>query len=162
MKICNRLILFIGYVVLLALLFFIFYIQIGKLKVFSIVSGSMEPSITTGSLLFHQEDAFLDIQVGDIITYQLDNSSIYVTHRVIHVDYDKQQLLCKGDNNANVDTFYINKQQYVGTVLFHIPYAGYIMLFFNSDVGKSVLGVCALIICMSIAIDMYQKAFTRK
>lgn len=157
MKGFNKLILYIGYVVLITLLVFFFYIKISDIKVFTIVSGSMEPSIVSGSMLFHQKTPFDEIQVGDVITYKLDNATIYITHRVIKVDSENQTLLCKGDSNANVDSKAITNQQYQGTVLFHIPYLGYVMLFLGSDIGKSVLSVCMVVAIISIVLDSIKK-----
>ena len=95
---------------------------------FYIMSGSMEPKIGTGSLVFvnsHDTDA----DAGDIIMYRLNNTNI--VHRVIRI-LDNGELITKGDNNDTEDMEPVRNYQIYGTVMrmpwggWCIPFAGYV------------------------------------
>lgn len=49
----------------------------------AIVSGSMEPSIPTNSLIFVEEVAPAKVKVGDVITFDAPGPTPRVTHRVV-------------------------------------------------------------------------------
>lgn len=96
-------------------------------KAFVVLSGSMEPQIPTGSVVFvNTKDT--DVHTGDVVTYSLSvgvGESVYVTHRVNEVR-DDGLIQTKGDHNENADG-YIEPSAVTGTVLFHLPYLGYIL-----------------------------------
>ncbi len=51
-----------------------------------VMSGSMEPAFHVGSLIFVQKTDPAAIQVGDPITYTLNEAGEYSTHRVIAIE----------------------------------------------------------------------------
>lgn len=51
-----------------------------------VMSGSMKPAFPVGSLIFVQKTAPEDIQVGDPITYTINDAGDYSTHRVIAIE----------------------------------------------------------------------------
>lgn len=132
------------------------YIHLSGLKLFSVASGSMEPAVQTGSLIVNQKKQFNAIEEGDIITYKISNSDIYVTHRVIEVDKKNQRVLCKGDANMDSDDAFITSSQYQGHVILTIPYAGYITMFMQSFWGMIVCGIIIIGLLISIIYDLYQ------
>ncbi len=62
-----------------------------------IVSGSMEPTITTGALTLVHFCTVSECEEGDIITYFSPDFNEYVTHRVVSVGDD--YLVTRGDAN---------------------------------------------------------------
>ena len=91
-----------------------------------VISGSMQPSITTGSLAFVNKNIkFNEIKKGDIISYDFGNTK--VIHRV--VKKTEKGLITKGDNNDNVDFGIVTKNQLNGKYLFSIPLLGYLIMF---------------------------------
>lgn len=69
-----------------------------------VTSGSMEPAIRVNSISMLKQCTIDDIEIGDVVMYR----SIHgynVTHRV--VDKTSIGLITKGDNNADVDGYYI-------------------------------------------------------
>lgn len=91
---------------------------------FTIISGSMEPTIKTGSIIFVEKNA--EFQTGDIVTYTISNS--FITHRISkQVDPDK--YIMKGDANISDDPSAIYKHQIIGKVVLIIPYLGYILIY---------------------------------
>ena len=80
-----------------------------------VLSGSMEPSIPTGSICFvdRRADKY-EVEVNDIISYKLSNDAI-ILHRVIAFDA-KGNYITKGDANDNQDFAPVSPEQFVVTV----------------------------------------------
>jgi len=104
-----------------------------------VVSGSMEPTIRTGSfMLIDKKDK--DIEIGDIIAFI--NNDMQVSHRVVELTNDG--YVTKGDNNENVDFCPVSPDKVTGTVFFTIPKLGYVL-----DWVISVQGIISIItICI--------------
>lgn len=107
-------------------LMFFLLILYTKVNCFVVLSGSMEPSIPTGSLIFTFQDE--PIFAGDIITFQKQDAVI--THRVIGQTQDR--YITKGDANFLVDAGAVSVTQIIGKVFFHIPYLGYLITLLQS------------------------------
>ena len=87
-----------------------------------VVSGSMEPTIETGSfLLVDKKDK--DVEVGDIIAYK--HQDMQVSHRVVEIT--EEGYITKGDNNDNVDFYVVDPDNVIGTTVFSIPKLGYVL-----------------------------------
>lgn len=93
------------------------------IRPFVVLSGSMEPEIPTGGVIFVDTNIPPDqIHVGDIITYALDDTT--VTHRVIAETVTS--VTAKGDANEQADFSPVSRDQILGRVLFDIPHLGYL------------------------------------
>lgn len=102
-----------------------------------VLSGSMEPTIETGSLCFINKHADFDsIKEKDIIAFKMKDGTL-VTHRAIEITDDG--IVTKGDNNDNIDSNKVRKENFVGKNLFWIPKAGYVVKAFQSSKGKIIL-----------------------
>lgn len=77
----------VAVVVLLALL--LVGARIVGLQVFTVLSGSMEPTYHTGSLIYVKKVDPYTIEVGQPITFMLDESTI-ATHRVVGIVPDEE------------------------------------------------------------------------
>lgn len=72
-----------------------------------VLTGSMEPEIAAGDLLFNVHDPVgtREYQVHDIVTFNLANHPVPIVHRIIHV-YRKQDghqcVLTKGEDRKSV------------------------------------------------------------
>lgn len=124
---------------LIAVIIFIMAIGTGacylaKIEPRIVVSGSMEPSIQTGSLCFlDKKTKYEDVKTGDIVAFEAANKTM-VTHRVITVT--DSGLETKGDNNEVSDGITTTKDNFKGKTLFSIPKLGYVMMFLNQKKGK--------------------------
>ena len=97
----------------------------------NVLSGSMEPTFSKGSLLIVKEGK--EIKLGDIVVYQ-SNSNLIV-HRVIEINDD--QITTKGDaNNANDEPF--NKEMIKGIVVCSIPYLGSFLHWLRTPIGMTL------------------------
>lgn len=107
-----------------------------------VLSGSMEPAFQRGDILFLWNRT-PQVQVGDVVVYQLDGKQIPIVHRVMreHHNDKKQLLLTKGDNNPVNDLgLYNYNQQYldrkkdiVGTVKGYLPKIGYVTILITEN-----------------------------
>jgi signal peptidase len=106
----------------------------------TVLSGSMEPGIHTGSIISIKETADpTGLQEGDVITYQAADDML-ITHRIIEVNDAGNQYITKGDANDAADREPVNAQNVIGTYTgFTVPYAGYVMNFANSSEGAALL-----------------------
>ncbi len=85
-----------------------------------IVGGSMEPTIHLGDII--TIDPHINSDVGDVITFEVDNHT--VTHRVIQrwTSVDPQGVVhsmfkTKGDANRTADAWTLTDDQVLGTVV---------------------------------------------
>ena len=109
-----------------------------------ILSGSMEPTIETGSLCFiNKKVDFQEIKKKDIIAFKLDDGTL-VTHRVNRIN--KDGIITKGDNNKKVDGGLVTTSNYVGKNIFWVPKIGYAVMAFQSTRGKIVLITCVVLL----------------
>lgn len=109
-----------------------------------ILSGSMEPTIKTGSLCFINKQVDVqEIKKKDVIAFKLDDGTL-VTHRVDKIN--KDGIITKGDNNKRVDDGVVTANNYVGKNIFWIPKAGYVVMAFQSTRGKIVLITCVVLL----------------
>lgn len=124
-----------------------------------VLSGSMEPSIMTGALVFvNTKDT--SATVGDVIAFTIDkeeadtsydSDSTTVTHRIVKVNSDGTYTT-KGDNNETEDTKHIAPEQVIGKYCFNIPEIGNVIAQVNQR------GMIA-IICWIVAINLLTSAF---
>ena len=104
-----------------------------------IASNSMYPYISRGDMVIARRESYDELQVDDIIEYQLEN--IRVVHRIIeivHLDGD-DFLVTKGDANHIEDAFMVSREQYLGTVKTVVPYIGYPSLLFSTAVEQDLV-----------------------
>ncbi len=115
---------------------------LGGINSFVVLTGSMNPAISEGSITYVKKDT--DYRVGDIITFNSLSGS-RVTHRI--ADTDAAGYVTRGDANKTTDTEVVSKGQIIGRSIFTIPYVGGIVLFFKSPMGLGmlVLGVGLLL-----------------
>ena len=105
----------------------------------TVMSGSMEPALKTGGIVFTDTKKRIP-EAGDIITYQAGENR--VSHRVIRKE--AQGYVTKGDANNREDASAVAEEQIVGTVIFFIPYIGYTAAFIRQKTVAAVLFVMLL------------------
>lgn len=109
-------------------------------KVFSVISGSMEPTINTGDVILVLPLAKgQEVKEGDVVTFRAkEKKEMVITHRVIGiamVNGRPAAYVTKGDNNDSPDSAPILREQIVGVYQFRVPYFGYISNFIRQPVG---------------------------
>lgn len=109
------------------------------LHVFTVLSGSMEPTYHTGSLIYVKEVDPYEIQPGQVITFLLSEDTV-ATHRVVEVVPDEEdesviRFRTKGDANDTVDGSLVHYKNLIGTPVFTIPKLGYLANYIQHPPG---------------------------
>lgn len=130
----------VAVVVLLALL--LAGARIFGLQVFTVLSGSMEPTYHTGSLIYVKKVDPFTIQPGQPITFMLDEKTV-ATHRVVGVVPDEEdttviRFRTKGDANEAEDGTLVHYKNVIGEPAFSIPYLGYLAEYIQHPPGMYV------------------------
>lgn len=115
------------------------------LKPVIVVSGSMEPTIPTGSLLMVREVSAATVEVGDIVTVDRQDGNGLVTHRVVEVERADQgwSLTLRGDANKVDDPApYIVTT--VGEAVVHVPFLGTVASAFQTRFGVLAIVIVAV------------------
>ena len=110
-----------------------------------VLSGSMEPTYSTGSIIYYKTVKKDVLKSGDVITFNT-NSNSFVTHRIVSIKNDLYET--KGDANNTSDPNKIKYENIKGKVAnVSIPYVGYYIKFINDNLVIFV--VLALTILLS-------------
>ena len=130
----------VALVVLLALL--LVGARVVGLHVFTVLSGSMEPIYHTGSLIYVKEVDPYTIEVGQPITFMLDENTV-ATHRVVGIVPDEEdptviRFCTKGDANEAEDGGLVHYKNVIGTPIFSIPYLGYVADYIQHPPGMYI------------------------
>ncbi len=112
------------------------------LQVFTVLSGSMEPTYHTGALIYVKKVDPSTIREGQVITFMLDEDTI-ATHRVVDIVPDEKdpsvlRFRTKGDANEAEDGTLVHYKNVVGTPVFSIPYLGYVANYIQHPPGMYV------------------------
>ena len=130
---CN----FLGTLILILVILTCLPLTVPRLlgyDIFDVVSGSMEPEIPVGSVVYVEQISPEKVEAGDVIAFWRDGT--VVTHRVVENRFVVGEYITKGDANEAED---INPTRYddlVGRVKLHIPVIGALMTLLASNVGK--------------------------
>jgi signal peptidase len=116
-------------------------------------SGSMEPAISTGSVVVVQaQDTYV---VDQVVTFGgVERGSIPTTHRIIGTELIAGELvfITKGDANPEADVDPVVATDIRGRVLLAIPALGYLLDFARQPLGFALLiGLPALLIVVEEA-----------
>ena len=113
-------------------------------QIYTVVSGSMEPAIPTGSVVYVKTADPDSICKNDVIAYYsgTDNGAI-ITHRVVQNQVISGVFITKGDANEKEDLLPVAYDRFIGKVVFWAPVAGRILAVMAQPVGKLAI-VCLL------------------
>jgi signal peptidase len=94
---------------------------------FTVLSGSMEPTIHTGDVVVVRSIAPLEARIGDVVTFRdPQNNRKLVTHRLRRVDVvdGTAAMVTKGDANNTTEKWSVSASGRIGRVQYRIPYIG--------------------------------------
>lgn len=103
-------------------------------EVYNVVSGSMEPTIPVGSIIYVKKVDPADIYSGDIIAFHSGDSVIM--HRVTQNKVVEGTFTTKGDANNGEDMNDVPYKDLIGLVVRHIPILGQLLILFGSTFGR--------------------------
>ena len=116
-------------------------------EIYTVVSGSMEPALPTGSAVFVKYTAPETIELGEIVAYM--DGSEPVTHRVIENHMVERELVTKGDANEIADFDPVPYGSVIGNVRYSVPLLGFYLTALTSVAGKAYLicfAACGLLL----------------
>lgn len=118
----------------------------GNIKLLSVLSGSMEPQIHTGSLIFIKPAS--EYRVGDVVTKTTEEKGTTITHRIIEKEMidGKAVFVTKGDANNVADNEKVPQETIVGKVFLNIPYLGYAVNFAKTKEGLILIVIIPAVI----------------
>ena len=97
-----------------------------------VTTGSMIPTYNIGTIIYYKTVDQAEIQVGDAISYRLNNGEI-VTHRVVEIE--NGNYFTKGDANNVKDAVPVTYDNVEGKIVGPvIPLLGYGVAFANSHI----------------------------
>ncbi len=137
----------------------------GKYGVYTVLSGSMAPTISTGSIVVvRPQETYTR---GDVITAKSGDPHRPVTHRI--VDVTPEGFVTQGDANAAPDSIVRAPKDVLGRVVFHVPLVGYPIAWVQTPQGfifllviPSVLIVYHEILSMATTLEKTLRQRTRR
>lgn len=128
-------------------------------QMYTVISGSMEPALPVGSLVYVKYQEPESIEKKDIIAFYGSNeSSSIITHRVVYNKKLSGEFVTKGDANKEKDMNPISYNQYMGKVVLMIPVIGGVAQTLTTGSGKIVLfSFIGLILLLEIFGNVLQK-----
>ena len=123
-------------------------------KTYAVLSGSMEPTYHTGSLLYVKSVDTAELQVGDPITFML-SEDVIVTHRIVEVIPDEEdpsvlRFRTQGDANEDPDGSLTHCKNIIGKPVFCIPYLGYLANYIQHPPGTYVAIAAAAVLLLLV------------
>ena len=149
----------LNYIVIISVIVLFFLmsgIGLFGIKIYAVLSGSMEPDYKVGSLIYVKNVDPSDLKEKDVITFKTEKG-IVVTHRINEISYDENSekiFRTKGDANDEADDVPIYEKNIIGKPIFTISYLGYLSTMISGKKGKILLiGFGALLIVFTSIID---------
>lgn len=120
----------------------------------AVYSGSMEPRIPVGGLVFERVVPSASVRVGDVITFTdpFDRSRL-VTHRVVSVVETREGpgYRTKGDANPSRDPWTLKLPPRVGRATATVPVAGYALVYARArEVRTGLILLAALVVLAAL------------
>lgn len=131
-----------GFALALSLAITVPYLQ-GS-RALTVLSGSMEPTISTGDVVVVETIAPTEARISDVITFRDPlRSDALLTHRVreIEIGGGSATFQTKGDANTSVETWSISQGGTIGRVVFRVPKLGYALFWMRGSYGRLALMV---------------------
>lgn len=137
-------------------------VRIVGLQPYVVLSGSMEPTYSVGSLIYVKSTDYKQLKVGDPITFLVSEDTV-ATHRIIEVLPDEDdpntiRYFTQGDANDAPDGSSVHYKNIIGKPVFSIPYLGYVSNYIQAPPGKYVaISGCALLMLLVFLPDVFAK-----
>lgn len=129
-------------------------------NIYTVITGSMEPEIPVGSLVYVKGTAPEDVEKEDVIAfYGGRDSSAVITHRVVANSDIMGEFITKGDANKTKDMNPVPYSDYIGKVVLSIPVIGGIAQTITSMPGRiAAVSLFLLSVVLQILGDVIGKS----
>jgi signal peptidase I len=119
---------------------------------FTVMSGSMHPTIDTGDVVVDRGIRAADARAGDIVTFpDPGGGDRLLTHRVRSVEPgpgDTLQITTQGDANNAPERWTMAREGHLGRVLLRVPDAGRALAYTRTPTGRLLLVSLPLVLLM--------------
>lgn len=120
--------------------------KVGGAIPLTVLTQSMEPGLPPGTLIVVGPVEADDIEVGDVITYQIRSGEPdVITHRIIGFSTDaegERTFILQGDNNDTADDPVI-ADQIQARLWYAVPYLGWVNALVNGENRSWIIAVIA-------------------
>ena len=133
-------------------------------QAYTVISGSMEPEIETGSLVYIGPIEPQDVEVDDVIAfYGGCDSNAIITHRVVENRVIMGEFITKGDANQTNDMNPVPYDELIGRVELTIPKFGVVAQLLSGTQGKIAAGcIIALAVVLHVIAAVLDRAKKEK
>ena len=129
--------------------------------VYEVISGSMEPEIPMGSVIYVQPCEPMSVEQDEVIAFMRDEA--VVAHRVVYNRTTFSEFITKGDANNVEDPDPVPYDAFVGRVKTSIPLLGQFMSVYASTAGKIYLFLTATCgALLHVLADQQHRALSKK
>lgn len=125
-------------IIMIAAALFVAVPKLFGIKMYSVLSGSMEPVLSIGDLIYVVPANPENIKEGDVISFVLNEDLLVATHRVAAVDTENMRFTTKGDANSAEDAGTVLFGNVIGIEKFSLPKVGYLFSAINTTVGRII------------------------
>lgn len=111
-------------------------------RALTVMSGSMEPTVSTGDVVIVKQIQADDAQAGQVITFtDPEGRKKLITHRIRTVSLvgGRARFVTQGDSNTGVERWTVPLDGTIGLVESRIPKVGYIAAESRTRKGMSLL-----------------------
>ncbi len=142
-------------------------VRLVGLQVFTVLSGSMEPTYHVGSLIYVKDVDYKELKAGDVITFMLDEDTV-ATHRITQVVPDENEpdtlrYRTKGDANDAEDGSLVHYKNVIGSPVFTIPYLGYVADYIQNPPGTyAAISAGAILLLLVFLPDLFSSSSKEK
>ena len=145
-------------VVILAIL--LVGVRVAGIQVYTVLSGSMEPTYQVGSLIYVRPVDPFKLEPGDPITFMLSADTV-ATHRIVEVVPDENdssvvRFRTKGDANEVEDGSLVHYKNVIGKPIASIPKLGYFANYIQHPPGSYLaISAGAILVLMVFIPDLF-------
>lgn len=129
--------------------------------VYTVLSGSMEPTYHVGSLIYVKSVDYTELKSGDVITFMMNETTV-ATHRIVEVVPDEEdetvlRFRTQGDANDTVDGSLVHYKNVIGTPVFSLPLLGYVANFIQNPPGTYLaISGAAILLLLVFLPDLFE------
>ena len=125
---------------------------------FTMLSGSMSPTIPTGSVVVDQMLHPMELRPGDVVTFtDPDRPERLLTHRLRSMEVEGQvvHMATRGDANDADEYWDIPLDGTVGRVAYSVPVVGYARAYVHQQAGRKAVYAVLAVTGLWILIDVW-------
>lgn len=125
----------------------------------TVLSGSMEPAIPTGSQIIDLSVPAANLKKGDVISFpRPGHPGELVTHRIVKLDTDAAVpiITTKGDANGLPDPEPVAGGGRILKVVAQVPLAGYLLNAISQPLGRLLLVAAIALFGLYFVVDLWR------